>query len=165
MNIEQKWYGVEKRKVVKFEDLKCRPRETLEEICRKWEIEWSDTLMQTTQNGKKEVYYNYMQNVSGFDLEPVYNTYENFFSEFDRLRLMIIDAPWRKKNGYSYVELNQFARKELQEMFLKKFRFEDPGYATGFYKYQLDLEDRIELQNSFRRRVQEMICLLSIRYS
>lgn len=81
MNIEQKWYGVEKRKVVKFEDLKCRPRETLEEICRKWEIEWSDTLMQTTQNGKKEVYYNYMQNVSGFDLEPVYNTYENFFSE------------------------------------------------------------------------------------
>lgn len=106
-----------------------------------------------------------MQNVSGFDLEPVYNTYENFFSEFDRLRLMIIDAPWRKKNGYSYVELNQFARKELQEMFLKKFRFEDPGDATGFYKDQLDLEDRIELQNSFRRRVQEMICLLSIRYS
>lgn len=160
MPIEEKKYEKSNRWLLRFEDLKCNPRETLEKMCSNWDMVWSDTLMQTTQFcGKKSVYYNGTKNISGFDLEPVYNKYENFFSEFDRLRLILIDAPWRKKYGYSYVEPDQFTRKELQEMFLKEFRFENPGDTTGFYKTHLNLDDRLELQNALRYRIQEARCL------
>lgn len=133
MPIALKKYKHSDRFVIKFEDLKCNPRETLEQVCDQWGMEWSDTLLQTTRNGTEDVYHNIMTDTIGFDLKPVYNMYENFFSEFDRLRLMIVDAPWRKKYGYPYVELEQFTRKELQEMFLKEFRFENPGDTTGFF--------------------------------
>lgn len=162
MPIEKKKYKQSGRVVVKFEDLKCNPKERMEEICDRWDMEWSDTLLQTTLNGKPFGYYNYIRGISGFDLEPVYNTYENFFSEFDRLKLMLLDAPWRKKYGYPYVGPDQFTRKELQEMFLKEFKFENPGDTTGFYKDRLDLDDRIALQNIFRCRMQETRCVLSL---
>lgn len=160
MPIDTKKYEYCDRLIVNFEDLKCNPRETLEKICGRWEMEWSDTLLQTTRNGTQDMYHNIMTDTIGFDLKPVYNVYENFFSEFDRMRLMIIDAPWRKKYGYPYVEPDQFTRKELQEMFLKEFRFENPGDTTGFFKNQLDLDERIKLQIGIRRRLQETRCLL-----
>lgn len=162
ISIDQKRYKQNNRLVIKFEDLKCNPIETLKDICDKWDIEWSDTLMQTTQRGQEDVYADCMHTVSGFDLGPVYNTYENFFSEFDRFRLMLIDAPWQKKYGYPYVELDQFARKELQEMFLKEFRFENPGDTTGFYKDHLGLDDRIVLQDDLKHKMQEVRCLLGV---
>lgn len=159
---EQKEYGEGDRLIIKFEDLKCDPRENLEDICNRWGIPWSDTLLQTTQRGVERVYSDNMQKVRGFDLGPVYNTYENYFSEFDRSRMMLIDAPWQKEYGYPYIEPNQFTRKELQEMFLKEFRFETLGDTTGLYKDKnhMDLNDRIALQDDLRRRVQETRCLL-----
>ncbi len=112
------------RTVVKFEDLKCEPKETLSKICGKWGIEWSDSLMKTTYGGKSLAYHNGESDVSDFDLGPVYNTNETYFSEFDRLRIMMICAPWQRKYGYPYVELSEFSRRELQELFSKRFRFE-----------------------------------------
>lgn len=159
---EQKKFERSDRIIVKFEDLKCKPKETLQEICDRWGIQWSDTLLQTTQDGQKVFYYDSMQTVTGFDLKPVYNTYENFFSAYDRFRLMCIDALWQKKYGYPYVELDQFPRRELQEMFLKEFQFENPGDTTGFYKGHLDLDDRIALQDDIRYKLYETRCLLSI---
>lgn len=44
----------------------------------------------------------------------------------------------------------------------KKFRFEDPGDITGFYKDNLGLDDQIVLQDNIRRKIQEARCLLSI---
>lgn len=161
MNIEQKEYEQGDRLIVKFEDLKCSPREVLENICARWNIMWSDTLMQTTRGGKEDVYTDKsMQRTTGFDLRPVYNTCENFFSEFDRLKLMIFDAAWRKKYGYPYLEPDQFTRKELQEMFLTEFRFEKPGDTTGLYKERFDLDHRINLQIYIRSRLKETRCLL-----
>ena len=40
------------------------------------------------------------------------------------MRIMIYNAPFQRKYGYPYVELAQFSRRELQEMFLKPFRYE-----------------------------------------
>ena len=51
--------------------------------------------------------------------------------ELDRLRIMIFNGMWQKKYGYPYVELAQFSRRELQELFLKSYRIED---LTGSYK-------------------------------
>lgn len=58
-----------------------------------------------------------------------------------------------RKNGYPYVEPDWFTRRELQEMFLKEFRFENPGDTTGFNKGRLELDERIELQDKLRRRI------------
>lgn len=159
--LEYKKYEQSDRLIVKFEDLKCRPKEVLQDICKRWDLEWSDTLMQVTWKGQEAVYSDVLQEVRGFDLKPVYNMYENFFSEYDRLRILLIHAPVQKKYGYPYVETDQFTRKVLQEMFLKAFRFEEPGDTTGLYKDRLDLDSRIALQEHFRRRLQETRCLLN----
>ncbi len=122
--IEKKDYGIDKRLVIRFEDLKCSPVEILMKICRRWNITWSDSLMRTTNNGKSSTYDNGEREVKDFDLGPVYNTYEKYFSEFDRLRIMIINAPWQRKYGYPYERISGFSSRDLQEMFMKEFRFE-----------------------------------------
>ena len=161
MPLERKKYEQSNRLIVKFEDLKCKTKEVLQKLCSEWDLLWSDLLMQVTWKGQEAVYDDGTQQVRGFDLKPVYNTYENFFSEFDRLRILLIQAPWQKKYGYPYAESDLFTRKALQEMFLKEFQFEDPGDTTGLYKDYLDLDNRIAMQESVRRRLQETRCLLN----
>lgn len=124
-NIERINFKWSARLIIKFEDLKLNTQKTLLEICKNWGITWSDTFMETTINGKKLVYGEEGCEVSDFDLRPVYNLNEKYFSEFDRLRIMLINAPYQKKYGYPYVRISQFTRRELQEMFLKKFKFEE----------------------------------------
>lgn len=162
MPVDKREYMQKDRLVIKFEDLKCKPKEILMEICNRWGVPWSDTLMQTTKDGVEYVYGDTMQRVSGFDLRPVYNIYDNFFSELDRLKIMLMDAIWQKRYGYVYAEPDWFTRRELQEIFLKKFCFEDPGDTTGFYKDSLELDNRITMQNDLRHRAQEVRCMLSM---
>ena len=91
--------------------------------------------------------------VRDFDLDVIYNTYEKYFSELDRLRLSIINAPWQRKYGYSYVPMKQFSRRELQEMFLKEFHFEE---LEEFHKEKTDLFFRIRVQIMIRQRLTEV---------
>lgn len=146
----KKKYQSSSRMVIKFEDLKRYPSEILLEICQKWDIVWSKVLLQTTEKGKKSNYDNGEKLVEGFDLEPVYNNYEKYFSEIDRLRIMLINAPWQKEYGYPYEKAARFSRKELQELFLKEFRFEKMIAYRGKepelevrYKQQLAIMDRL----------------------
>lgn len=164
MPIMQKKYEQGDRLVIKFEDLKLRPKETLQCICDIWNIAWSDVLLQVTRRGQESVYHDNTSAVRGFDLKPVYEIYENFFSGFDRFRILLMHAAWQERYGYPYVDPNQFTRKELQEMFLKEFRFENPGDTTGFYKDSLGLDDRIEVQNETRRRMQKTRCLIDTAF-
>lgn len=150
--LEKRDYKYGDRLVVKFEDLKCNARETLEIICKRWEIVWSDILLRTTCHGEKNFWYNGESQVSGFDLGPVYNTYEKFFSEYDRHRIMITSAPWQRKYGYPYVELTRFTRRELQEMFLREFRFEK---LKGMEWCGDELDDRLTLQAEIRYWLQK----------
>ncbi len=106
--------------IIRFEDLKLHPKAELLKFCKRVGIPWSDTLMHTTYNGNEWVYEG---DVVDFDIKPVFNPYETFLSEFDRLRLSIVSAPYQKKYGYPYEDSLKFSRKELQEMFLKPFRF------------------------------------------
>lgn len=82
---------MDNRIVLKFEDIKCNPKEELSELCKKLEIPWSDSLMSTTHHdGKTYTYNNGKKDVRDFDLTPVYNNYEEYFSEFDRFRITLI---------------------------------------------------------------------------
>ncbi len=120
LNIRRKEYDGWGRLTVRFEDLKCNPDKELTRICDEWEIEWSDTLLETTIHGQKDFY----DNITGFNLAPVFRTYEEYYSEFDRFRIMVITSPFQKKYGYSYVSCLTFNRRELQKLFEKNFRFE-----------------------------------------
>lgn len=151
-SIKKRDYKWCKRLVVRFEDLKLYAEEILSDICKKWGIAWSDTIMCTTHNGKKSAYDNGDHLVSDFDLSAVYNTYEKYFSEYDRFRIMLINAPWQRKYGYPYVEVTRFSKRELQEMFSKPFRFEELLEYNG---EKAELSFRIKLQNSIRSRLQE----------
>ncbi len=119
-NFEGEYSGW-KKIYIKFEDLKCDPIRKLNEICDELNIDWSDTLLKTTSHGKQS----YFRGVTGFDLAPVFSNYEEYLSEFDRFRILMITGPWQKEHGYPYVSSLDFSRIELREMFLKKFRFED----------------------------------------
>ncbi len=151
IEIEKKRYEWCDRMVMKFEDLKCAPRENLTKICKAWGISWSDILMVTTSMGREHYADNYERQVKDFDLEPVYNTYERFFSEFDRMRIMLIHSPYQRKYGYPYVELKQFTRREVQDMFLKRFRFENMGDTE---QHKDSMQYRIYLQSVIKERLQ-----------
>lgn len=105
---------------VRFEDLKLHPSKELSKICESIGISWSDTMMHTTLHGNEWAW----GGVKDFDLKPVFNKYEEFFSEFDRFRISIICSLYQKKYGYVYEDCTRFSRVELWEMFLKEFRFQ-----------------------------------------
>ena len=109
---------------VAFEKLKTSPREVLTYICEESGIMWSDTLLQTTHHGESQAYVFGNDRIKDFDLKPVHNLYEEYFSEFDRLRISMIFSSLQKRWGYPYVSCMDFTRRQLQDMFLKPFRFE-----------------------------------------
>ncbi|MEZ3508119.1 MAG: hypothetical protein K1W10_14425 [Lachnospiraceae bacterium] len=121
MEDEQEDFKNYNRVEIKFEDLKSDPKKILCDLCQSLDIVWSDNLLLTTRQGKVNSY----MGISGFDLKPVYYNYEEYFSEYDRMRIDLITAPWRKRHGYSYVSCLDYTMLELQEIFLKDFRFEE----------------------------------------
>lgn len=106
---------------MRFEDLKVNPKEKLKEVCDKLGIKWSDTMLQTTCVGKPLEYRGSVD----FDLKAVFNDYEDFLSEFDRFRISIASSPYQKRYGFVYENCLKFSRRELQELFLKPFRFDE----------------------------------------
>ncbi len=143
------------RMVVKFEDLKCNSKEELYKLCQKWEISWADSLMETTIYGRASVYDNGTKKVKDFDLSPVFNQYEEYFSEFDRFKITLICASWQKEYGYPFIDIMDFSKREIQEFFLRDFRFmEENSLKKEFADEEAQLGFLIGLQNVIRRSLQ-----------
>ena len=106
---------------MRFEDIKLKPREKLTEICERFDIGWSDSMMKTTRMGKVSQYRGSVD----FDLKAVFNKYEDYLTEFDRFRIAIASSPYQKRYGFSSENCLKFTRRELQELFLKPFLFEE----------------------------------------
>ena len=149
-----------KRFRVKFETLKTDPKETLMYICDELKLSWSDSLLETTARGRRGGYYwTDKEAVYGFDLRPVYNLYEKYFSEFDRFRINMIFSSAQRRFDYPYVSCMNFSRRQLQEMFLKKFRFESQlTYENDYWRmrYRKDIIEKVE--EYFQRARREEIC-------
>ncbi len=152
-NIDKKDYEYGERVLIKFEDLKKHPKEILIDLCSRWGISWSDTLMKTTYHGENSAYNNGERLVKDFDLQVVYKTYDEYFSEFDKFRLSLINAPWQRKYGYPYVSIGQFSRRELQDLFLKEFRFEQ---LKEYHRERVDIYLRQKVQILVRKHLQEI---------
>lgn len=134
-----------KRITLKFEDIKCNPKDELQRFCNETGLSWSDTLL------KAEKSY---RGLPGFDLAPVYRTWEQHYSSFDRFRICLLKSPFQRKHGYPFVRSLDFSRCDLQEMFLKKFRFEENWVFNN-----------TELENAFLNWRQKLIweVLLEVR--
>ena len=113
---------------VRFEDIKLHPREELLKICDICDISWSDTMLCTTYRGES---WGFKGAVYDFDLKPVLNRYEEYLSEFDHFKISLISNSYQKKYGYSYEDCRRFSRRELQEIFLKEFRFQQKLLFSG----------------------------------
>lgn len=105
---------------IKFEDIKKEPRKILTALCEWMHIAFDESLMRTTVHGEEAFY----KKITGFDLKPVYNLYEEYLNSFDRMRICLLHSIFQKRNGYPFINVLSFSRRELQEMFLKEFYWE-----------------------------------------
>ena len=117
---------------MKFEDIKLYPEKEWNAFCHKLNIVWSDTLLSTTCFGKEAVFYN---GVTGYDLAPVYKTYDDYLSFLDKMRIEIT-AKYLMKAGYNVIRRSDLSFREMQELFLKKYK----------------IENRLELKNEEEKR-------------
>jgi len=105
---------------VRFEDIKQNPRAELEQLCKKTGLPWSETMLCTTCHGKTDHFFG----VTGFDMVPVYNIRDDYQSSFDRMKIAVGSAGIQRRYGYPSVNILDFSRRELQEIYLKFFRFQ-----------------------------------------
>lgn len=106
---------------VRFEDIKLHPKQELLKICDRFGIAWSDKMLRTTDDGIPCHY----EGITDFDIKPVFNKYEEYLSESDRFRISLLSNAYQKMYGYTYESCMKFSRRELWELFLKKFRFQE----------------------------------------
>lgn len=126
---------------MRFEDIKTKPVEKLTEICGIMDIAWSDSMLRTTSDGKPS---QFMGSID-FDLKPVFNKYEDYFTEYDRFRISIASSPYQKRYGYTYDNCLKFTRREIQEMFLNPFLFDEKA-MFGEPGNDIDLHEWIRWQ-------------------
>lgn len=106
---------------MRFEDIKVNPKNELVKVCKLMDISWSDNMLRTTRIGQP---YAYRGSVD-FDLKAVFTEYAEYLSTFDRFRISIACSPYQKRYGYAYYDCTKFSRRELRDMFLKPFLFEE----------------------------------------
>lgn len=107
---------------MKFEDIKLYPKREWNAFCHKLNIVWSNTLLSTTRFGEESVFYN---GVTGYDLAPVYKTYNEYLSFCDKMRIEISAKNYLVKANYSVSSVLDLSFKEVQELFLKQYKIEN----------------------------------------
>ena len=111
---ESVWQSME----IKFEALKCNPQKIMDEIGSVVDFSFADILNDTIYS--EQVNYIQMEQL----MKPVYNFYEEYLSQYDKMRIAMMTNEWQKKRSYPYIESEDVTRKDMQEMYLREFRFE-----------------------------------------
>ena len=112
---------------VRFEDVKLAPERTLKKIVEEIGINWNESLLTSTMGGQEYTYgLNTQYKVTGFDIKPVYNMYDEYFSAFDRFRLEYCYSRKNKAYDYPYEEENSVPREliEISNLYAMPWRVE-----------------------------------------
>lgn len=139
-NLQYKYW---KEFFMRFEDIKLNPKGELEKICQVMDIPWSDTMLQTTDHEKIDSLFG----VTGFDLGPVYNVRDNYLSAFDRMKIALGSADIQRMYGYPSLNIMNFSRRELQEIFLKLLRVQSEIEYRSIEEY---VDYSLKLQRTVR---------------
>ena len=139
---------------IRFEDLKLYPRQILGELCGRLGISWSDTLLETTLGGNTSTYFSNGDRITGFDLKPVYYSYDEYFDAFDKFRLDLIFGEKNRAYGYSFVDRNKYllAFKELGSLF-------DLPFCIEKYISFIDESDRLRFRNKLKLLCMQLLYL------
>jgi len=118
-------------KVVRFEDLKLRSKETMLAFCKWADIEYSDSMTETTVNGIK-VYLTTVTDdgkkryITGNDPYAVNRKdFSSQMTSYDIVRLNIAFQKFKKAYGYEVdvPDFKDFSKGFLNEMYSKDFKF------------------------------------------
>ena len=103
-------------RVIRFEDLKMYPHETLKKICEFFHLPWSDTLLKCTICGEENDGF---MGTSGFDTAPIYKKHDKYFDGFDRYRAEYVHQNDYTVWGYKleYYTGMKYTLKEIRAMF------------------------------------------------
>lgn len=153
--IRQETYEGYERIILSFEKTKVKPKEVTEELCRKLGIPWSEKMLKVTNHG---IECATRTGIKGFDLQPVFNQYDEYFTGYDKMRILLLTAPWQKAYGYPYIDCRDFGEYDLQEMLLKEFRFEK--YII-FSTLEEQRKYRISKLKWLKRRLRIVCCEMS----
>ena len=116
--------------VVRYEDLKRYPKETLSKLCEFLNIPWADTLMYCSYNGARTIYNDAGTVINDFDLSPLNpEYYKKYLNDFDRFRIELLYqefyALWGYKQPFSG-EIS-YSVAEWKALFSLPFEFEGPS--------------------------------------
>ncbi len=113
-------------RIIRFEDLKLNAEKGLKSLCSFIDIPFSETMLHTTSNGQRSVYYSPVNKViDDFDPKPAIDYKSDYFAEEDIYRMELVLKKELKTFGYSYrcYDGKEYSDDKVVEMFKKPFRF------------------------------------------
>lgn len=130
--------------VIRFEDVKRAPKETLSRLCSFLNIPWSDMLLRCTHNGAQTIYSDAGTLISDFDpapLAPEY--YRAYLNDFDRYRLELLYAQEYEMWNYTpqfYCGI-AYSEQEIKSLYAVPFEFEGPSskWTTEYKQKREDM--------------------------
>lgn len=122
--------GIENVKVIRFEDLKYRSKNTLAALCEWMDIAYADSMSQTTLNGY-EIYFPIhtsegIRYITGNDTSAVGKTdFSEVLTQWDEVRLNILCSKFKRAFGYpcEVPEFDSFSKEFQDELLQENFKF------------------------------------------
>jgi len=87
-------------RAIRMEDLHQTPKQTMKNICHWLDLPWNEVLLESTINGKQWWNEKGGIQISGFNTAITSQTFEDYLSKFDSLRLYIMHG--RKCSAWGY---------------------------------------------------------------
>ncbi len=111
---------------LRFEDVKQYPKAVLKRLCHELQISWNESMLETTSSGKMTKCTIRNEEITGYDMKPVWYPYDEFFDAFDKFRMDILCRAKCKAYDYPYVSEEKYPvpLNELVELFILPFQFE-----------------------------------------
>ena len=117
----------EQMAILRYEDIKRYPKETLMALCEYLDIPWSDKLMTCTHNGVATIYNDEGTVINDFDLAPLAKDYyKDYLNVFDCFRLEVLYSKFYEPWGYEprYYNGLHYSEEEIEKMMEIPFQFE-----------------------------------------
>ncbi len=121
-DIPMKAEWADRTRIIKLEELHLKSNEILQAFCDFMDIEWSETLLQSTFGGIKWWNTSTSAVLSGFNTKTISNTYDELLSSFDRFRLELLLRS--KYRAWNYDTFECSSIEGISVLYKEPFKFE-----------------------------------------
>lgn len=139
---------------MRFEDVKQYPTIVLKKLCKRLQIPWNESMLETTSSGRITKYACENEVISGYHMKAVWYSYDEFFDAFDKFRLDILCRSKCEAYDYPHVPKEKYILPVdlLVELFVLPFQFEK--YLV-FENDQQRKQFRVSLREQCRKIIYE----------